>query len=130
MGEILREVTESDVLRRVRRPPRHEGEPQVFYGARTCWWTTSGDDLGTVPGTHGLPCDPRGGVLMQADDIEGFITAAARNPSHYGRHGIRAFYAAYHGCLVVSLDDPRPWCFATWAEYNDALDRFDARRSA
>lgn len=76
----------------------------------------------------GLPCDPRGGVLFQTDDIEGFLSSAEENAQHYGRHGLRAFMAAHHANSFLSEQEPRPWCSADWDEYNDAIDRLDKRR--
>lgn len=75
---------------------------------------------------RGLPCDPRGSVLFQTDNIEGFLMAAEDNADHYGKHGIRAFMAAHHSNCVISLTDLRPTSGREWQEYNDALDRLDA----
>jgi hypothetical protein len=77
---------------------------------------------------HRLPCDPRGSVLFQTDDVHGFLNAAAERPEHYGKHGLRAFMAAHHSNCVVSLDDPGPWSDESWDAYNDALDRLDERK--
>lgn len=94
----------------------------IFYGAMTCWWTHDPVHLGRTADGHGLPCDPRGGVLFQTEDVEGFLRSAEENPDHYGRHGLRAFMAAHHLNCLYSEGDPRPWCMATWDEYNEALD--------
>ena len=77
--------------------------------------------------SHRLPCDPRGSVLFQTDNVEGFLSAAESNAAHYGRHGLRAFMAAHHLNCVVSLEDLRSTSGRTWDEYNDALDRLDKR---
>ena len=77
---------------------------------------------------HRLPCDPRGSVLFETDNVQGFLDAAERNPEYYGRHELRAFMAAHHSNCQRALDDPRPWSAESWDEYNDALDRLDARR--
>jgi hypothetical protein len=74
---------------------------------------------------HRLPCDPRGGMLFQTDDVEGFLNAAVQNATHYGKHELRAFMAAHHQNCILSLDNPRPWCAREWQSYNDALDRLD-----
>jgi hypothetical protein len=74
-----------------------------------------------------LPCDPRGGMLFETDNVSGFLAAARRNPESYGRHGLRAFVAAHHLNSVLSLEGQRPWCEREWDAYNDALDRLDAR---
>lgn len=78
--------------------------------------------------SHRLPCDPRGGMLYETDNVAGFLAAAVEMSEHYGRHGLRAFMAAHHLNSVLSLDDPRPWCDRGWDAYNDALDRLDARK--
>jgi hypothetical protein len=75
---------------------------------------------------HRLPCDPRGSVLFQTDDVQGFLNQAASNPEHYGKHGLRAFMAAHHSNCQRSVNDPRPWSAENWDEYNEALDRLDA----
>lgn len=113
----------------------------LVYGANTCWWRILGEgepigyerpapDLGPNPAIRradgsrlGLPCDPRGGMLFQLDgpeEIRGFIAAAEANPNRYGRHGLAAFVASYHGNVVTSAG--LPTCFRTWDEYNALLD--------
>ena len=110
--KILHEVTLDEV--RASRPK------MIYYGALTCWWATR------LPGYRkgSLPSDPRGGVLYQTDKVEGFLKAAEDNPSHYGRHGLRAFLAAFHG--VVVTDDGCPTCLRGWDEYSRLLDEKDA----
>jgi hypothetical protein len=78
---------------------------------------------------HRLPCDPRGSVLFQTDDVHGFLNKAAENPEHYGPHGLRAFMAAHHSNCVLSLADPRAWSDESWDAYNAALDRLDERKA-
>ncbi len=77
-----------------------------------------------------LPCDPRGGMLFETDNVEGFLKSAEEHAGHYGKHGLRAFLAAHHANCVVSLTDMRHTCFEGWQAYNDALDRLDARKAA
>ena len=98
----------------------------IYYGALSCWWTHDPNHLCRLPngkGGHTLPCDPRGGVLMQTDDVEGFLKAAENNPGHYGRHGIKAFEAAHHLNCIVSEKDKRSTCMRSWEEYNIMLDK-------
>ena len=78
---------------------------------------------------RGLPCDPRGSVLMMTrkGDGEGFLKAAERSSAHYGKHGLRAFMAAHHRNCIESSTSPRPWSATDYDEYNDAIDRFDER---
>lgn len=93
----------------------------IFYGANTCWWTHDRAHLCVKPGS-GLPCDPRGGMLLQTDDVEGFLRSAEDSAEHYGEHGIRAFLAAHHQNCVVSRTNRASTCFPDWAEYNRILD--------
>ena len=93
----------------------------IWFSVGTCWWTHQAKDLhqhGDNPG--GLPCDPRGGMLMMAD-ANAFLVAAEANPLFYGEHGLGAFIAAHNDNCVVSLADRRPSCLRTWKEYNDLL---------
>lgn len=97
---------------------------RIYYAMHTCWWAFRASDLYKLQ-SSGLPCDPRGSVLMmsQEGDFEGFLQAAEANPSHYGKHGLRAFEAALHG--NVTTRDGRPTSFRTWDAYNELLDRYD-----
>jgi hypothetical protein len=95
----------------------------IFYGVNTCWWTHDPKHLCTHR-TAGLPCDPRGGMLMQTDEVEKFLAAAEENAAHYGRHGLRAFEAAHHLNMRVGIRDNRSTCFREWEEYNAAIDEF------
>lgn len=116
-----------EIIERVTLEQVREAKPaMIYYGANTCWWTHDPNHLSRTTGV-GLPCDPRGGVLFETDDIEGFLKAAERNAQHYGRHGLRAFMAAHHLNCILSLSEPRPWCSPDWLEYNEALDALDQR---
>lgn len=95
----------------------------IFYGANTCWWTHDPEHL-CKHRTAGLPCDPRGGMLFQTDDVDKFFESALANPEHYGRHGLRAFEAAHHLNMRVGIRDHRSTCFQEWEEYNAAIDEF------
>ncbi len=104
---------------------RKQKPAMIYYGAITCWWTHDVRHLCRIPEDRqgaGLPCDPRGGVLLQTDDIDGFFKAAEDNPSHYGKHGIKAFEAAHHLNCTVSESDRRSTCFREWDDYNRILD--------
>ncbi len=78
---------------------------------------------------RGLPCDPRGSVLMMTrrGDAEGFLKAAENSSVHYGKHGLRAFMAAHHSNCIESSTSLHPWSASGWQEYNEAIDRFDER---
>lgn len=96
----------------------------IYYGVNTCWWTHRAEDLRTLPprepGRSGLPCDPRGGVLMMGDAMD-FLANAESQPEHYGRYGMAAFMAAHNDNCVVSVEDHRSTCLRTWAEYNELI---------
>lgn len=126
---------------------------KIFYGANTCWWTHDPNHLGSVkasPGeiaaaakmfgttakaVRGVPCDPVGGVLFETENVEEFLKAAEDKTEHYGKHGIRAFMAAHHSnCFAAPLQFTLPpihelphFASQSWDEYNEALDRLDAR---
>jgi hypothetical protein len=100
---------------------REASPERIYYGAQTCWWTHDPAHLCKEPST-GLPCDPRGGMLLQTDDVEGFLKAAESNPTNYGKHGIVAFMAAHHLNTTVGPSDVRSTCFTSWDDYNRILD--------
>lgn len=93
----------------------------IYYGALTPWWSAE------LPGyrTGGVPCDPRGGVLFETDSPDGFLHTARTSVMHYGKHGLRAFLLAYHGCVVVDggEKDGYPTCLKNWDEYNNLIDK-------
>ncbi|CAA7621097.1 hypothetical protein [Magnetospirillum sp. UT-4] len=102
-------------------------QPTAYFAMNTCWWTDNPGHLGRMETGvgHGLPCGPRGEGLMTAP-LREFLAAAKANPAHYGKHGLRAFMAAYHGnCLKEDATGARPWSLQTWVEYNAALDAMD-----
>ena len=91
----------------------------VWYAVKTCWWTHRQTDLRTLP--NGLPCDPRGSVLMMTDG-QTFLAAAEANPDHYGKHGLAAFMASHNDNCIVSQTNVSSTSLQTWQEYNDLLD--------
>lgn len=112
---ILTKVSLQDIQRA--RPEN------IFYGATTCWWTHRREHLARHP-KCGLPCDPRGGMLFETDDVDGFLNAAIESPNHYGEGGLDVFMAAHHENCVRTYPDHigwYPWCFRTWGEYADAM---------
>ena len=94
----------------------------IWYSYHTCWWTHRNTDLRTLP-DNGLPCDPRGSVLMMVEAYK-FIESAEANPDFYGKRGLDAFMAAHNDNCVVSFRDYRNTCLRTWDEYNDLLDLY------
>ena len=101
---------------------RADNPTTIYYSMSTCWWTHKQSDVETLLGS-GLPCDPRGGVLMETD-AETFLLAAEGQPGFYGRHGLDAFMAAHNDNCVASSRraEQRPACMRTWEEYNSQLD--------
>jgi len=91
---------------------------RLVYGLQTCWWKI-GDPCYELP-SSGLPCGPRGEILLETDDPIAFIQQAEQNPNHYGKHGINAFMAAYHGNLIT--EKGLPTSLETWDMYNDLID--------
>ena len=111
MAHIVKRTTLEDVKL---------AEPDtIWYSVNTCWWTHRQSDLRQH--TSGLPCDPRGGMLMMAG-ADSFFDVAEGNPGHYGEHGLDALIAAHNDNCVVAPDDLRSTCLRTWPEYNEALD--------
>ena len=76
----------------------------------------------------GVPTDPRGEVLRQANDVAGFFRSAEQNQAHYGRHGLAAFVAAYHENVVT--EDGRPTALDDWEAYNALLDAEEKAKEA
>ncbi len=115
-GRIIQAVTFDGVVTRAAKT--------IFYGAVTCWWTDDPGDLSKHP-ISGLPCDPRGGVLYQTNNVADFFRRVKLNAREgvYGKHGLDAFMAAHHKNCKVSETDDRPTCYTTWWEYNDIIDR-------
>lgn len=106
----------------------------IYYGARTCWWTHDAAHLGKTPPLPenfrpkgatsdfgaGIPCDPRGGVLFQTEDVEGFLSQAENNASKYGENGIAAFIASHHLNCKTNKGDHT--CFTSFQEYNNIIN--------
>jgi hypothetical protein len=91
---------------------------KVIYGFNTCWWK-----FDNPPYQHpnsNLPCGPRGEMLLEMHEPLQFLTSAANMAHHYGRHGLTALIAAYHGHLLTDMD--RPTSFESWEAYNEVLD--------
>jgi hypothetical protein len=97
---------------------RHLPETVICYAMSTCWWCCK-DQL-TPQDDAGIPCDPRGSVLMETT-LGFYLRDAKASPDHYGKHGLNAFVAGYDGNLLN--DKGKPTSFETWDEYNDLLDR-------
>ena len=99
---------------------------QCVYAVDRCWWSLWDNawmpyTLDGEPG--GIPRDPRGSVLVQAP-LDKFWQAAGDNPGHYGRHGLDALVAAFHGNVEV-LNPAGLWfptSLRSWDAYNDLLD--------
>lgn len=94
----------------------------LVYAIHTPWWFIGEDLPYHKPGMYPLPCDPRGSMLLQTENPMLFIESAEANPSHYGRHGLIAFAAAYHG-NVLAKPKMIPTSLDNWDAYNELLDR-------
>ena len=98
----------------------------AYYGIRSCWWSDRIVYTTRTPGERGLPCDARGGMLMQtaAGDARTFVENAEADPKHYGPSGMSAFGAMFHGVVEVRTADGswRPTCFAEPASYSRILE--------
>ena len=98
----------------------------IYYAAQTCWWTHDAHDLQQLP--SGLPCGPRGEVLLETSNPAWFLDAAAAKPEHYGPHGIAALVAAHHQNVRYArlMGRVTSWSAASWLWYNTLLDRYAA----
>ena len=112
-------IVEKTTMPKLELRAKAHPEQLVCYAVHTCWWCILSDNPYSLPPDHQLPCDPRGSVLMQGE-LGKFLEAAKANPDHYGKHGLKAFMAAYHGNLLT--DDGRPTSLERWAKYNEILD--------
>ena len=113
---------------------------QVWYSAKTCWWTTREEDLccahgmpmkgSNCPNEDGIPLDPSGSPLLMASVGDFLRNAEGKNMRGgvYGKHGIDAFILAYHGNVIevvsaAGKDDVEwPRCAVGWDMYNKLLD--------
>lgn len=95
----------------------------VFIAIHSCWWgQTQPYTMKDSP--RGIPCDPRGSGLIETSNGQGFVEVAMGNPSFYGKHGIEAFRAAFHGVLEAHTKHGwRPSSFQKWEDYNELMDR-------
>lgn len=102
---------------------------RVYWAMHTCWWTASQRDLYKLP-DEGLPCDPRGSMLMEGE-LETFLEKAGEDWSHYGPYGVVAFLAAHHGNveawakgegIISRLDRLLPTSLEGWPAYTALLD--------
>lgn len=103
-----------------------KGTGIVVWSTGTPWWYILADEEERLPYSNafGIPVDPLGAPLVQHDDATEFIASAKSNPGHYGKHGLAAFFAAYHGNVTVRRagGEVVPTAFSCWDQYNDLLD--------
>ena len=112
-------LNEKVSLKEIKTLARESG--YLVYATQTCYWKVNSPVHQYPPSVvPRLPCGPRGEMLLETDDPIGFIRAAEKNPAHYGRHGLRAFVAAYHG--NVTTEGGLPTSFESWDEYNKLID--------
>ena len=116
------EVTMPYIINRITLEDIKQSMPEtIWYSFATCWWTHRSVDICTHP-KNDLPCDPRGGMLLQTSAAN-FLTSAESDPSYYGKHGLDALMAAHNDNCVVSHNDNRSTCLKLWDEYNDLIDQ-------
>jgi hypothetical protein len=96
------------------------GDAVIYYAVSTCWWTHDPDDLHKHRGC-GLPCDPRGSMLMEVSRASEFIGAAESNMGHYGEYALLAFISAHAKNCLVSPVDFRHTSLESWSKYNAQL---------
>lgn len=121
MTQIVKNITLEQI--------KAENPDTIWYGYNSCWWTHRQEDVRTLEDVRpqregdpvGLPCDPRGGVLMMCPAAD-FLADAEANPERFGTHGLDALMAAHNDNCIISRLDPRPYCLATWNEYNLYID--------
>lgn len=94
--------------------------PRLVYAAQTCWWKIGNSVYRKDNQVDGLPCGPRGEMLLETNKPLNFIEQAEKNPDHYGKHGLDAFVAAYHENVVT--DEGIPTSFEGWHRYNELID--------
>lgn len=100
---------------------------ECVTATRTTWWSLYLPEY--MPYTSsGLPCDPRGCMLFQGNFAE-YWNKVKVDASHFGKHGLRAFIAAFHGNIEVFTEDRgwRPTSLTTWDEVNALIDKEDAK---
>jgi hypothetical protein len=96
--------------------------PRIFHGYNTVWWTCNRDDLYKKRGVS-IPTGPRGEALLELD-VKDFLEAAEQNPEQYGKHGLDALAAAFHGHIRVKDGDKAglPTTVTSWDEVNQLID--------
>jgi hypothetical protein len=97
---------------------------RICYAVHTCWWRIWLHHTEPHYTKSNLPCDPRGSMLLQAP-IGRFLQTAEKNQAHYGKHGLLAFVAAYHGNVLASNGNPTS--FDSWGRYNKLIERIDRK---
>jgi hypothetical protein len=115
MVQLIQKITLEEI--RASKPKR------IFYGALTCWWThdpahlSNTRDFSWLRGE--LPCDPRGAMLFETNDVEGFLKAAEEGAMHYGEFGVLTFLSAHHlNCIHTEAGH---WSFPAWEPYSAIL---------
>lgn len=105
---------------------------EVVYSVMTPWWSIAKEGwmpyrLNKNPTGYSIPCDPTGSPLCQGN-LARFLEVAGNNLGHYGRNGIDALVAAFHGNVVVEKTG-QPTALSSWDRYNDLIDFEKAGRT-
>lgn len=95
----------------------------VYYNLMTCWWAF--DIFYTIDSQKGgLPCGPRGEPLLEIDAYKFTEAVKAKDHDLYGKYGLTAFAAAFHGNILTgpTHDSPgKPVSFESWDMYNEVI---------
>jgi hypothetical protein len=67
------------------------------------------------PGGGGVPLSPIGAPLYQNDKPMKFIQQTKMKPSHFGKHGLKAFMRTHH-------QNEQAHFYNKWDKYNDLID--------
>ena len=100
--------------------------PMIYYAMQTCWWGHSAQHIGALPSSNpefgGMPCDPRGAVLMQTDTWRNFLTTSReKHEAESPRFGLARFMAGHH--LNAFNEGGAHWSANRWIEYEAALQQ-------
>lgn len=90
----------------------------LVYSISSCWWKIGHP---VYQNGKGLPCGPRGEMLLETDDPFGFLLAAEKSAHFYGKHGIDALVNSHHE--NITTNDGRPTSLSSWEEMNELLEQ-------
>ena len=72
------------------------------------------------------PLDPTGCTLFEMHNPKKWISGSEEKPTHFGRHGLKAFMLSHHRNSQYSTNESIQWnIFEGWEEYNKIIDKYD-----